>query len=72
MLHVRTCVSAASAIVSGLVSIIFPHSLQTFHSLSRIIQQCWVHESEARLSSLRVKKNLANLQATKTDKIEKS
>lgn len=30
--------------------------------LSKIIRQCWLHEAEARLTSLRIKKNLANLQ----------
>jgi TGF-beta receptor type-1 len=29
--------------------------------LSRIIQQCWLHEAQARLTSLRIKKSLANL-----------
>ena len=34
---------------------------QVMVGLSRIIQQCWLHEAQARLTSLRIKKSLANL-----------
>ena len=39
--------------------------------MSKIIQQCWLHSSEARLTALRVKKNLANLTLSKNEKQSK-
>ena len=44
---------------------------QVFHGMSKIIQQCWVHSGEARLTALRVKKNLANLMVSKSEKQSK-
>ncbi len=49
-----------------------PPPSQVFHGLSKIIQQCWLHRSEARLSALRVKKNIGNLVAMKTEKKERT
>ena len=45
-------------------------SPQVFHGMSKIIQQCWLHSSEARLTALRVKKSIANLNSTKSEKKE--
>lgn len=36
---------------------------QVFDSIAQIIEQCWHHNSEARLTALRVKKNLSNIQS---------
>ena len=44
--------------------------LQVFRGISKIIQQCWLHRSEARLTALRVKKNIGNLMTIKTEKKE--
>lgn len=35
--------------------------------LAKIIRQCWLHEPEARLTSLRIKKSLANVQELQKD-----
>ena len=49
-----------------------PPSLpQVFRGMSKIIQQCWLHSGEARLTALRVKKNLANLKVSKSEKQSK-
>ena len=34
---------------------------QVFAELSQIIEQCWHHNGEARLTALRVKKSLSNI-----------
>ena len=44
------------------------YSLQTLTELAKIIQQSWLHESEARLTALRIKKSLANLREMKKEK----
>ena len=46
-------------------------NFQVFRGMSKIIQQCWLHSSEARLTALRVKKNLANLALSKSEKQSK-
>lgn len=38
--------------------------------LAKIIHQCWLHEAEARLTSLRIKKSLANLQELRKESKE--
>ena len=38
---------------------------QVFNSLSQLMEQCWHHDGEARVTALRVKKNLSNLQTMK-------
>jgi hypothetical protein len=35
---------------------------KVFDDLSKIIEQCWYHNGEARLTALRIKKNLHNIQ----------
>ena len=44
---------------------------QVFRGISKIIQQCWLQSSEARLTALRVKKSLANLQSSIMEKTKK-
>ena len=42
---------------------------QVFRSMSKLIQQCWLHDGDARLTSQRLKRNLYNLQLSSiTDK----
>ena len=44
--------------------------MQTLTGLAKIIQQCWLHEAEARLTALRIKKSLANLLESTKEKKE--
>jgi hypothetical protein len=39
--------------------------------MGKLMQQCWLEKSEARLTTLRLKKNLANLMNSKSEKSKK-
>lgn len=46
--------------------------LQVFNTLSKIIQECWHDCSEARMTALRVKKSLTNVQVSLKAEKEKN
>lgn len=52
-------------------NIFLPLPPQVFRGMAKLMQQCWLEKGEARLTTLRLKKNLANLQNSKGEKSKK-